>query len=114
MVSTIEGCLRGGYLLVPWFVQNILSPVQSRSIHCSADRRMSAVCGSRFPLVNVGGDVDIHREVYDSDNKKMHPSGEVGHFQMDNLSSPPGDFRRSAQSSLAACCAFLGEYVETP
>lgn len=27
-------------------------------------------------------------------NKKMHPSGEVGRFQMDNLSSPPGDFGR--------------------
>ena len=24
----------------------------------------------------------------------MHPSGEVGRFQMDNFSSPPGDFRR--------------------
>jgi len=28
------------------------------------------------------------------DNKKMHPSGEVGRFQMDNLSSSPGDFSR--------------------
>jgi hypothetical protein len=26
----------------------------------------------------------------------MHPSGEVGRFQMDNLSSPPGDWCRSA------------------
>ena len=26
----------------------------------------------------------------------MHPSGEVGRFQMDNLSSPPGDWRHSA------------------
>lgn len=25
----------------------------------------------------------------------MHPSGEVGRFQMDNLSSPPGDWCRS-------------------
>lgn len=27
----------------------------------------------------------------------MHPSGEVGRFQMDNLSSPPGDRYRSAK-----------------
>jgi hypothetical protein len=26
----------------------------------------------------------------------MHPSGEVGRVQMDNLSSPPGDWRHSA------------------
>jgi hypothetical protein len=25
----------------------------------------------------------------------MHPSGEVGRFQMDNLLSPPGDWYRS-------------------
>ena len=28
-------------------------------------------------------------------NQKMHPSREVGRFQMDNLSSRPGDFGRS-------------------
>ncbi|MBU6239873.1 MAG: hypothetical protein KGQ51_18825, partial [Planctomycetes bacterium] len=33
-------------------------------------------------------------------NKKMHPSGEVGRFQMNNISSPPGDFSRS---SLQGC-----------
>jgi hypothetical protein len=25
-------------------------------------------------------------------NEEMHPSGEVGRFQLDNLSSPPGDW----------------------
>ncbi|TWU35612.1 hypothetical protein V7x_55950 [Crateriforma conspicua] len=28
----------------------------------------------------------------DAGNHPMHPSGEVGRFQMDNLSSPPGDW----------------------
>jgi len=31
----------------------------------------------------------------------MHPSGEVGRFQMDNLSSPPGDWCRSAVKIVA-------------
>jgi hypothetical protein len=31
----------------------------------------------------------------------MHPSGEVGRFQMDNLWSPPGDWCRSAEGGAA-------------
>ncbi len=32
---------------------------------------------------------------YPPANNPMHPSGEVGRFQIDNLSSPPGDWGRS-------------------
>jgi hypothetical protein len=35
---------------------------------------------------------------YPPANNPMHPSGEVGRFQIDNLSSPPGDWGRSARS----------------
>jgi len=42
VVSAIEGCLYGGYLLVPGHIQNILSRVQFRSVHCSANRRVIA------------------------------------------------------------------------
>ena len=34
-------------------------------------------------------------------NHPMHPSGEVGRFQMDNLSSPPGDWYRSPTEAIA-------------
>jgi hypothetical protein len=33
---------------------------------------------------------------YPPANNPMHPSGEVGRFQIDNLSSPPGDWGRSS------------------
>src|SRR3972149_2702704 len=33
-------------------------------------------------------------------NNPMHPSGEVGRFQMDNLSSPPGDWCRSTKGNM--------------
>jgi hypothetical protein len=36
-----------------------------------------------------------------SDNNPMHPSGEVGRFRMDNLSSPPGDCGRSAKEIIS-------------
>ena len=44
----------------------------------------------------------------------MHPSGEVGRFQMDNLSSPPGDWKRIRrnQSHMSPEHEFLTNRVE--
>jgi len=35
----------------------------------------------------------------------MHPSGEVGRFQMDNISPPPGDWRRSLKQEMESIVA---------
>jgi len=41
----------------------------------------------------------------------MHPSGEIGRFEVDNLSSPPGYFGRSAVEKLSRSLRPKGEHI---
>ena len=63
---------------------------QASVFACAKDRETRQTVRDAPAPVNVAiaRALDSRR----SGNKPMHPSGEVGRFQMDNLSSPPGDW----------------------